>query len=136
MMRGALDGLRVGDVMSRDPTVAPGWITVDEFMRSYAPGTHASVYLLKTFDGAFDGLVTQARLAQVPQAERHVRRVRDFGTAMDHVAQASPGEPLTSVLDRFASSDGDQMLVMDGGKLVGTLSATDITRALGRAARA
>jgi CBS domain-containing protein len=55
---------------------------------------------------------------------------------MDQVAQASPGEPLISVLDRFASSKDDQMLVMDGGRLVGTLSATDITRALGRAARA
>jgi Zn-dependent protease len=136
MMRGAVGGLRVGDVMSRDPTVAPGWITVDEFMRSYAPGNHASTYPLKTFEGAIDGLVTLTRLAQVPQAERHVRRVRDFGTAMDQVPQASPGEPLISVLDRFASSKDDQMLVMDGGKLVGTLSATDITRALGRAARA
>jgi Zn-dependent protease len=136
MMRGALGGLRVGDVMLRDPTVAPGWITVDEFMRSYAPATHASAYPLKTFDGALDGLVTLTRLAQVPPEERHVRRVRDYGTAMDQVAQASPGEPLISVLDRFASSKDDQMLVMDGGRLVGTLSATDITRALGRAARA
>jgi CBS domain-containing protein len=135
MMRGALGGLRVGDVMSRDPSVAPGWITVDEFMRSYAPGHQAGVYPLKTFDGELDGLVTLARLAQVPQEDRHVRRVRDFGTGMDQVAQASPGEPLTAVLDRFAASDDGQMLVIDGGTLVGTLSTTDITRALGGAAR-
>ena len=136
MMRGALCGLRVGDVMSRDPTAVPGWITVDEFMRSYTVGNHASAYPLKTFEGALDGLVTRARLAQVPQEERHVRRVRDFGTAMDQVAQASPGELLTSALDRFASPDGGYMLVMDGGNLVGTLSTNDITLALGRAARA
>lgn len=134
MMRGALGGLRVGDVMSRDPTVAPGWITVDEFMRSYAPLQTAGAFPLKTFDGALDGLVTMARLARVPQEERHVRRVRDFGIAMDQLAQASPGEPLTVVLDRFSTSDG-QMLVIDGGSLVGTLSTTDITRALGRAVR-
>lgn len=136
MMRGALGGLRVGDVMSRDPTRAPGWITVDEFMRSYAPGQHGGAYPLKTFEGELDGLVTQARLAQVPQEERHVRRVRDFGTGMDQVAQASPGEPLASVLDRFGASDDGHMLVVDGGRLVGTLSTTDITRALGRTARA
>jgi len=136
LMRGALGGLRVGDVMSRDPTVAPGWITVDEFMRSYALGRHAGAYPLKTFDGALDGLVTQARLAQVPQEERHVRRVRDFGAGMDQVALASPSEPLTAVLDRFASSGDGQMLVMDGGELVGTLSTTDILRALGPRARA
>jgi len=135
MMRGALGGLRVADVMSREPTVAPGWITVDEFMRSYAPLQTTGAYPLKTFDGAPDGLVTLARLAQVPQAERRVRRVRDFGTAMDQVAHVSPGEPLAAVLDRFATSDDGQILVLDGGKLVGTLSTTDITRALGGAAR-
>ena len=135
LMRGALRGLRVGDVMSRDPTMAPGWITVDEFMRSYLPGQHASAYPLKTFDGALDGLVTLTRLAQVPPEERHVRRVRDFGTGMDRIAKASPGEQVTAVLDRFSASDEGQMLVLDGGQLVGTLSPADITRALGGPAR-
>jgi len=132
MMRGALGGLRVRDVMSRDPMVAPGWITVDEFMRSYAPGLQAApAYPIKTFDGALDGLVTVARLSQVPPEERHTRRVRDFGTGMDQVAKASPSEPLTAVLDRFSGSEDGQMLVIDDGKLVGTLSPADITRALG-----
>jgi len=132
MMRGALDGLRVGDVMSRDPSVAPGWITVDEFMRSYAPGQRAAAaYPLKTFDGALDGVVTLTRLAQVPQAERHMRRVRDYGTGMDEIATVTPSEPLTAVLDRLSASDDGQMLVMDDGKLVGTLSTSDVNRALG-----
>jgi Zn-dependent protease len=135
MMRGALGGLRVGDVMSRDPTVAPGWITVDEFMRSYAAGHRASAFPLKTFDGVLDGLVTLTRLAQVPQEERHMRRVRDFGTGMDEIAVAKPSEPLASVLDRLSASGDGQMLVMDGGKLVGTLSTTDITSALGSPTR-
>jgi CBS-domain-containing membrane protein len=130
-LRSALAGLRVADVMSRDPTTAPGWITVDEFMRSYLPGQRAIAYPLQTFDGDVDGLVTLARLAQVPEEERHVRRVRDVGTGMDEVAKASPGEQVTAVLDRFSPSDESQMLVIDGGKLVGMLSPTDITRALG-----
>lgn len=133
-MHGALRGLRVGDVMSRDPMIAPGWITVDEFMRSYLPGQHASAYPLKTFEGELDGLVTLARLAQVPQEERHMRRVRDVGIGLDQVAKASPGEQVIAVLDRFSSSDEGQMLVIDGGTLVGTLSPTDITRVLGAAA--
>jgi Zn-dependent protease/CBS domain-containing protein len=126
----ALDGLRVGDVMARDPTVAPGWITVEEFMRSYLPGQHAIAYPLKTFDGALDGLVTLSSLAHVPQDARHVTRVRDVGSGMDQVAQASPAEWVTAVLDRFGRSDEGQVLVIDGGKLVGLLSPTDITHAL------
>ncbi len=135
LLRGALSRLRVGDVMSRDPTTAPGWITVDEFMRSYVPMQRATAYPIKTFDGELDGLVTLARLAQVPPEERHAKRGRDVGTGMDEVAKASPGEPATAVLDRFSPADDGQMLVIDGGVLVGLLSPGDITRAL-KAARA
>jgi CBS domain-containing protein len=130
LMRGALAGLRVGDVMTPDPTVAPGWITVDEFMRSYLPGQRAIAFPLKTFDGDLDGLVTLHRLAQVAPEERRSRRVRDCGTGMAEVAKASPNEQVIAVLDRFQPSDEGQMLVLDGGKLVGTLSPTDVTRAL------
>jgi Zn-dependent protease/CBS domain-containing protein len=135
LMRGALSGLRVGDLMSRNPTMAPGWLTVHEFMRAYVPAQPAHAYALKTFDGALDGIVTLAKLARVPQDERHVRRVRDFGTGMDIVPKASSGEAVTKVLDRFSSSSEGHMLVIDGGELVGTLSTTDITRALGVPAR-
>jgi CBS domain-containing protein len=130
LMRAALQSLRVGDVMTRDPAVAPGWITVDEFMRSYLPGQRAIAFPLKNFDGDLDGLVTLNRLAQVAPGERSSRRVRDVGTGMAEVAKASPNEQVTAVLDRFPQSDEGQMLVIDGGKLVGTLSATDVKRAL------
>ena len=130
MMRRALTGLRVGDAMTPDATLAPGWITVDEFMRTYLPGQRASAFPLKTFDGVLDGLVTLAQLTHVAPEERQSRRVRDVGVGMDQVAKASPAEPVTSVLDRFSTSDEGQMLVIDGGKLVGRLSPADITRVL------
>jgi Zn-dependent protease len=130
LLRGALSGLHVGDVMSRDPATAPGWITVDEFMRSYPQGPNVTAYPIKNFEGAVDGLVTVARLARVPQEERHLRRVRDVGTGIDQVAKAAPGEPVTAVLDRFTPSNEGQMLVIDGGELVGLLSPGDIQRAL------
>jgi CBS domain-containing protein len=54
---------------------------------------------------------------------------------MDDVAKASPSEPVVAVLDRFSPSDDGQVLVLEGGKLVGMLSPSDITRALGAAGR-
>jgi Zn-dependent protease/CBS domain-containing protein len=131
MMRGALAGLRVRDAMTPDTTLAPGWFTVDEFMRSYVPLQRATAFPLKTFDGALDGLVTVGQLSRVGPEERQSRLVRDVGIGLDAVAKASPGESVTSVLDRFSPSDEDQMLVIDGGQLVGTLSPADINRALG-----
>jgi predicted transcriptional regulator len=66
----------------------------------------------------------------VAPEERRSRRVRDFGTGMAEVAKASPHEQVIAVLDRFPQSEEGQMLVLDGGKLVGTLSPNDVTRAL------
>ena len=134
-MHGALAGLRVSDVMSRDPMVAPGWITVDEFMHTYLSMQRALAYPMKTFEGAPDGLVTLTRLAEVPEERRRATRVRDVGVGLDEVPQAGPGEPVAAVLGRFALGDGN-VLVLDGGKIVGLLTAADITRvlALGRAA--
>jgi CBS domain-containing protein len=50
---------------------------------------------------------------------------------MADVARASPNEQVIAVLERFPQSDDGQMLVIDGDKLVGMLSPTDVTRALG-----
>jgi CBS domain-containing protein len=44
-------------------------------------------------------------------------------------------EPVTAVLERVGRSDERQVLVIDGGKLVGLLSPTDITRALATSSR-
>jgi Zn-dependent protease len=131
LMHGALAGLRVSDVMSRDPFVAPGWITVDEFMRTYLPTQRAAVYPVKTFDGEPDGLVTLARLAEVPEERRRATRVHDVGVRLAEVPQAAPGEHVEAVLNRFASGDG-HVLVLDGGRIVGMLTPADITRVLAR----
>jgi CBS domain-containing protein len=129
-MHGALAGLRVSDVMSHDPMVAPGWITVEEFMHSYLPIQRASAYPLKTFDGALDGLVTLTSLAAVPQDQRRATRVRDVGIGLDAIPTASPGDPVEAILSRFTSGDS-QVFVLDGGRLVGVVTPADITRALG-----
>jgi Zn-dependent protease len=130
LMHGALSGLRVSDVMSRDPLVAPGWITVEEFIRTYLPIKRAAAYPLKNFDGDLDGLVTYTRLAEVPQQQRRATRVRDVGVGIDAVPQARPTEPVATVLSRFASGDG-HVLVLEAGRLVGMVSPADVTRALG-----
>ena len=130
LMHGALSGLRIADVMSRNPLVAPGWITVDEFMRTYLPLQRTAAYPLKNFEGDLDGLVTYTRLAEVPQEQRRAIRVRDVGVGIEAVPQARPTEAVATVLTRFAAGDG-HVLVLEGGRLVGMVSPADVTRALG-----
>lgn len=130
LMHGALAGLLVSDVMKRDPVVAPGWITIEEFMRTYLPIERAAAYPLKTFDGALDGMVTLTRLAEVPPEARRTTRVRDVGICLNETQTAGPGEPAAAILNRFTSGDG-LLLVMERGLLVGVVTPADITRVLG-----
>jgi CBS domain-containing protein len=47
---------------------------------------------------------------------------------MDRVVTAAPHEPLTVLLERLASSDGNRALVLQHGGVVGIVTASDISR--------
>ena len=130
-LRGTLSAMRVADVMQRDLALYPGWITVDEFLRSYLPYFRLTAYPLKNFEGAVDGLATLTRLSEVPTELRRAKRVRDVACGLDEVAKASPSEPVSALLDRFTSCGEGHVLVMDGTTLVGMITPVDITRAMG-----
>jgi Zn-dependent protease len=129
LTRDALGGLRVVDVMSPRPIVAPGWITAGEFIERYLLGSRHSAYPVEGFDGGIAGLVTLAQLRRVPPAQRETTRVVDIAIAIPDVAIAAPRDSLVSVLDRLTPDAGGRALVLDHGELVGILTPTDIARA-------
>ncbi|HXA89729.1 MAG TPA: CBS domain-containing protein [Mycobacterium sp.] len=47
---------------------------------------------------------------------------------MDRVPTATPDEPLTTLLARLTPHTGDRVLVVNGGHVVGIVTARDITR--------
>src|SRR5712692_3046478 len=134
LIRGALSGIRVADVMTPNPVVAPGWITVEEFLNSYVFTHRFTAFPLKTFEGKLDGLITLSRLKDVAPEARRATRVRDLACGLDKVATSAPFEPLINLLDRTGSCGDGRVLVLQGGELVGIVSPTDINRALRMAA--
>jgi Zn-dependent protease/CBS domain-containing protein len=131
--RDALAGLRVADVMSPDPNVAPGWITVDELIRSYLLTHRHSTYPIRSFDGELQGLVTLAQVKLVPPERRAATRVADVAYPLSEVVTASPSEPLVDLVGRLGRGGGGRALVFDQGQLVGIVSPTDVARALSTA---
>jgi Zn-dependent protease len=130
-LRDALAGVRVGDVMSRDPVVAPGWITVDELIRSYVMQHPHSTYPIRTFEGQVNGLATLARLKQVPPEQRASTRVADVAYRLADVVQARPSDSLADLAPRLSQGAGARALVFDDqGQLVGIVSPVDISRAM------
>ncbi len=134
VLRGALRGVQVRDVMSPDPVIAPGWITVDEFINRFVLAHRFTTFPIRRFEGPLDGLVTLNRLKRVPPERRASTPVRDVACALSEVPTARSMEPLSDLLERMRGSTDGRALVLDDGKLVGIVSPADVTRALGIAA--
>jgi Zn-dependent protease/CBS domain-containing protein len=129
LSRDALGGVRVADVMSARPVVAPGWITVGEFIERYLLGNRHSAYPVEGLDGTITGLVTLAQLRGVSPGERDRTRVADIAVPIADIAVARPGDSLVRVLEQLTPSAGGRALVFDHDALVGIVTATDIAHA-------
>jgi Zn-dependent protease len=128
LTRSALTGVRVGDVMTPDPHTAPAWITVQDFIERYLLGDRHSAYPVKNHDGPISGLVTLAQLRQVAPSNRSTTVVGDIAMPLSRVPIATPDESVTALLERLASGYGDRALVVDGARIVGIVTPSDLTR--------
>lgn len=127
--RQALAGLHVADAMTADPHAAPGWLTVDEFIERYLLGDRHSAYPVSDRDGSIVGLVTLRQLRDVEPSRRATTSVRDIALPLQSVPTAAPFEPLSALIERLAAAGhGSRALVIDGGKVVGIVTPSDLGR--------
>jgi Zn-dependent protease len=127
--RQALEGVRVVDAMTADPHAAPGWLTVEDFIERYLLGDRHSAYPVADRDGSIVGLVTLSQLRNVEPGRRATTSVREIALPLQSVPTAGPLEPLSALLERLATpSRGSRALVIDGGKVVGIVTPTDLAR--------
>jgi Zn-dependent protease len=128
--RHVLEGLLVGDVMSKDPVVVPSWITVDLLVSQYVVGHQMTSFPTHSIDGRVDGLVTLRGLKQVPAQQRGTRRAIDIAIPAANVPIARRDEHLTDLLKRMGTGSDGSALVYDSDRLVGVVSPSDIARLL------
>ncbi|AWK09097.1 hypothetical protein SSP531S_08530 [Streptomyces spongiicola] len=127
-----LGGVRAADVMAGPVETAPDWITVqryfDEPSGSPAHGRHSDVPLLD-FEGRPSGLLQLPRLSAIPAARRETLRLRDVAVPLSRCTTCAPGDLLEEVLKNVRPRGGGlPILVMDGGTLVGVITAGDLDR--------
>jgi Zn-dependent protease/CBS domain-containing protein len=129
LARQALSGLRVRDLMAADPvTMAPD-LTLGDFVDRTAWGQRHTAYPVVE-DGRVVGLIPFRRVAQVPRDQWEVRRVSDCMVARDRLTVVAPDDDLASALEAVEATELGRALVLDGERLVGLLSVSDIGRAL------
>lgn len=129
-----LAGVRVGDVMSRDPLCAPAALDAQRFLDEFVMRHPFSTFPIVDAAGRPTGLLTLRRLKALDAAERARTPVAAVACPLDEVPRANPDEPLVAALARMRDDCAQgRLLVFEGDRLVGLLSPTDVQRALDRA---
>jgi Zn-dependent protease len=127
--RQALAGLRVADAMTPQPHAAPGWLTVADFIERYVLGDRHSAYPVADRDGSIVGLVTLRQLRELAPNRRTTTSVREIALPLHSVPTAAPLEPLSALIERLAAAGhGSRALVIDGGRVVGIVTPSDLAR--------
>jgi Zn-dependent protease/CBS domain-containing protein len=125
----ALDGLRVRDLMVRDPVTVDADLTLGQFVDDVAGRRRYTTYPVLE-DGRPVGLLPFRSVVAVPRSEWDRRRVRDSMIGREQVPLLDESEPAIDALAELSSSDVNRGLVVDNEHLAGLLSITDLARAL------
>ena len=129
MVSEALSGLRVRDLMIRDPvTVAPDR-TVGQVMDQVAWSRRYTTYPVVD-DGRAVGLLAFRSVTEVPRDEWDRRTVRDSMIPIERVPTLEADDTATDALAELSSGDVNRGVVLENGRLAGFISITDLARAL------
>jgi len=132
LIRQALSGVSVRDVMTPNPMQAPDTITVEDALHGYVLASRHSTFPTHDSGGRLSGLLTLAALRNVAPEARATTFVKDVTCPLDSVSTASPADPVTNLLGVSDGCGEGRTLVVDSGRLVGIISPSDITMLLQR----
>jgi Zn-dependent protease/CBS domain-containing protein len=125
----ALDGLRVRDLMTRQPVTVEAGLSLGQFMDDVARGQRFTTYPVLE-QGRPIGLLAFRSVASVPRGEWNARSVRDAMLPRTDVPLLTEDESAIDALAELSTSRVNRGLVVDDGRLAGLLSITDLARAL------
>jgi CBS domain-containing protein len=76
------------------------------------------------------GLVTLNRIKALSPEQRAASPIEAVTCPLDEVPRAAATDRLVDVLPAMTRSDDGRLLVLDGNRIVGIVTATDLTRTL------
>ena len=126
--RGALEGLRVADIMTPEVHTVGREISLEDYAREMVR-TGRRAHLVVAGDQLV-GLVTAEALNSVPQQDWDVTSVQAVMLPKDKLHWAAPDEPALSLLDRMRTVGMQQMPVIAGGNVVGVVTRDSILHVL------
>jgi Zn-dependent protease len=126
--RGALEGLRVSDIMTAELPTVGREISLEDYAREILR-TGRKAHLVVAHDQLV-GLMTAEAMHSVPQQDWDVTSVQAVMLPKDKLLWAAPEESALSLLDRMRNVGMQQMPVIAGGSVVGIVTRDSILQVL------
>jgi Zn-dependent protease len=131
-----IEGLRVSDVMDREPVAIPGELSVERALDEYFLRYRWPWFPVVDAAHRFRGLLVRERADEVPEVSRATSLVSDLIESGDAAFQVPDDTPLESLLaNQNLRRFGALMAVDAEGRLSGVITIEQIGRALRDAAR-
>lgn len=130
--RELLSGVTVRDVMTPDPVVAPAEISAQDLIDRFVLGSRHSAYPVVDAQGDVVGLVTLDEVRRVPVESRATTPVAQIAVRPPAAVVVQPDDAVTNALARMVSQGARRALVLDGGRVVGIVSMTDVGNTIER----
>ena len=132
---GRLEGMRVADIMDRDPVYIPDELSVERALDEYFLRYRWPWFPVVDAAHRFIGLVARDKADEVPETSRATSLVSDVVELDDGTFQVRADAPLDTVLaNRALRRVGAVMAVDADGRLCGVITAEQVGRALRDAA--
>lgn len=121
-----LEGVTAAQVMTRTPMAVDGGLTLQRvFDEHFMVENVSSFPVLVT--GRVRGLITLKQLGEVPRHRWEEMLVTDIMQVLQPEDAVNANSPAAELLEKFKDG-GQRVVVVDEGKLIGIVSAGDITR--------
>jgi Zn-dependent protease len=127
--RQALEGLRVSDVMTREPVTAPANGTLGEFADSLGRLDRHSTYPVVS-NGDVLGLLPFGAISVRPRREWDQRLVRESMLGKEKVPVLDSDDSAVDALSKLMGGEINSGLVVHDSHLVGLLTFSDLARVL------
>jgi Zn-dependent protease len=128
---GRIEGVRVYDVMDREPVAIPGELSVERALDEYFLRYRWPWFPVVDAAHRFLGLLERDRADEVPEVSRSTALIADLIASGDDIYQIPEDAPLDTLLgNQNLRRFGALMAVDANGRLAGVITAEQVGRAL------
>lgn len=127
----ALEGVKVGEIMTKDPVIVSPNLNIVDMVRDYF-AQHSWIAYPVVEGGRVEGMITLKSIENLPRSRWPITLVGNMMRPLSPNITTSPDADVFGILPKLVTRAEGRMLVLKDGRLVGLLTETDVRRSVVR----